>query len=174
MNAKQILKKMIPMVLAGASLIVLALPINASAHDWCHHDNGRHLGWYQNRGNWGHRDWDDDHCDFRPRYQGYNYGYNNYRTYPPVYYGGGYPTYGYGGGRQGYLMEQWQAVKARHDRAVAMGNRSAAEATSDRLYNIDRRLGYDPRTGYGNGYGYQSYGSGPVVAPLLGSLLGGW
>ena len=53
MTSNKMLKRLIPMVLAGAVMLVLAMPMTASARDW-DHDNGRHNGWV-------HRDRDDFH-----------------------------------------------------------------------------------------------------------------
>src|SRR6516165_698103 len=56
MTSNKIFKRLIPMVLVGAVMLVLAMPMTAGAHDWDHHDNGRHNGWV-------HRGRDDFHHD---------------------------------------------------------------------------------------------------------------
>ena len=54
MASNKIFKRLIPMVLAGAAALVVAMPMTASARDWDHHDNGLHNGWV-------HQDRDDFH-----------------------------------------------------------------------------------------------------------------
>jgi Ni/Co efflux regulator RcnB len=176
MFAKGIAKRIVPMVLAGAAMLVFAMPLTASAHDgghdhwrhreWEHHDEGRHLGWYH------HHDRDDDDCDFRPGRRAY-YPSNGY------YYGGqpAYPAfqgplgYGYGGnGRMNNLQQQWANTQARHQQALANGNRRAAKLTSKRLWTLDQNMGrargYAPN---GNGYYNQPYANGSFNGPYPGA-----
>ena len=148
MASKQVLKTMIPMLI-GVLILVLAMPMKATAHDWDHRDNGRHLGWYRHEGN-PHGDWDDegdeedDDCDLRPPvfYQD--------EYFPPPYpmlrqydYSGRY-GYGYGGyrnSRMNYFQQLWAKAEAKHQAALANGNRRAAKITARRLYTLDRAMG---------------------------------
>ncbi len=164
MTSKQVFKRMIPMVLAGALVFVLAMPMKAMAHDWDHHDNGNHYGWF-------HHDRDDD-CDFRPH--GF-YPRNAYPA-PPAQLPYGY-GYGYNNPQMNYLQQEWNKAETKHQAALASGNRYAAKVTSQRLYNLDRDMGTTNPYGYGayNGYynnGY--YNNGSVFGPVLGNLLGNW
>jgi len=169
----KLFKRVAPTVLAGAAMLVLALPMTASAHDWDHHDNGDHYGWYHRGGdddNWFHRDRDDEDCDD----QG---GYGSPRYYPrqPLWYG--YSN----NPRMNYFQQEWAKAEAKHQRALANGNRYAARLTSKRLYQLDRDMGianrygpyyngyYDRNDYYNNGY----YNSAPVLGPL-GNLFGIW
>ena len=127
-------------------------------HDWDHHDHGRHVGWYRH-------DRDDDDCGFRPgygyypqNYYGFRPGYGYYRQhyyapqaypYAPQAYPRFRQPFGYGYGsspRRNYLQQQWSKAEARHQNALATGNRRAARISSQRLYQLDRRMG---ATGYG-------------------------
>jgi hypothetical protein len=94
MTSNKIFKRLIPMVLAGVVMLVLAMPVTASARDWDHHDNGRHNGWvHRDRDDFHHNGWVDHDRDYfrgapRVYYPNHNYGY------APAYGQG----YGYGGG----------------------------------------------------------------------------
>lgn len=94
MTSNKIFKRLIPMVLAGVVMLVLAMPMTASARDWDHHDNGRHNGWvHRDRDDFHHNGWVDHDRDYfrrapRVYYPNHNYGY------APAYGQG----YGYGGG----------------------------------------------------------------------------
>jgi len=148
MASKQVLKTMIPMLI-GVLILVLAMPMKATAHDWDHRDNGRHLGWYRHEGN-PHGDWDDegdeedDDCDLRPP------AFYQDEYFPPPYpmlrqydYSGRY-GYGYGGyrnPRMNYFQQLWAKAEAKHQAALANGNRRAAKITARRLYTLDRAMG---------------------------------
>jgi hypothetical protein len=94
MTSNKIFKRLVPMALAGVVMLVLAMPVTASARDWDHHDNGLHNGWvHRDRDDFHHYGWGDHDRDyFRPAprayYPNYNYGY------APAYGRG----YGYTGG----------------------------------------------------------------------------
>jgi hypothetical protein len=166
MTSKRIFKQLIPVMLAGAVTLVLAMPITASARDWEHHDNGRHNGWvhqdrddFHNNG-WVHRDRDDfrhynwgdhDRDDFRraPR----AYYPNNYDGYAPAY-GRGYPG--------GCNMTRLQNVY-RQDRAS--GHPAAANDVARQMRLCGGASSVYPYSGY---YGQ----NGSVFAPLLGNYLG--
>src|SRR5262249_6821408 len=107
-----IAKKIIATVLATATVLVLAMPMKAMADPWCHHDHGRHLGWYKHHG-WEDGDQDDDD-DYRPYYSNNYYGY-----------GGPQYQYGYGGGAEG----RWERLQARHQQELAMGQYGRAHQT---------------------------------------------
>ena len=148
MASKQVLKTMIPMLI-GVLILVLAMPMKATAHDWDHRDNGSHLGWYRHEGN-PHGDWDDegdeedDDYDLRPP-DSYQDDY-----FPPPYpmlrqygYSGRY-GYGYGGyrnPRMNYFQQLWAKAEAKHQAALANGNRREAKITARRLYTLDRAMG---------------------------------
>jgi hypothetical protein len=171
MNSNKILTRLIPAVLAGVTVQVLALPMTASARDWDHHDNGRHNGWvHQDRDDFhrygrGHSDRDDfhrygwgdhDRDDFRraPRaYYPNNYYPNNYYGYAPAY-GGGYAG--------GCNVTRLQNVY-RQDRAT--GHPAAANDVARQM----RLCG-----GVSSGYPYSGYygQNGSVFGPMLGSFLG--
>ena len=148
MASKQVLKTMIPMLI-GVLILVLAMPMKATAHDWDHRDNGRHLGWYRHEGNpHGDRDdegdEEDDDCDLRPP------AFYQDEYFPPPYpmlrqydYSGRY-GYGYGGyrnPRMNYFQQLWAKAEAKHQAALANGNRRAAKITARRLYTLDRAMG---------------------------------
>lgn len=170
MNPKKFLKRLVPTVLAGAAVLVLAMPMTAMAHEW-HHDNGRHFGWF-------HRD-RDDHCDFRG---GRNFYPRNYYQGPPAYSYGQQP-YAFGGygnnPRMNFLQQKWDRAEAAHQNALANGNRRAAKITSNRLYQLDRQMGVNGNRYYRNdGYNSYPYASpytqnGPVFGQL-GNMFGLW
>ena len=169
----KLFKRVVPMALAGAAMLVLAVPMTASAHDWDHHDNGHHYGWYQQDRDdhyWFHRDRDDNDCDEQRGYE------------PPSYYPAQPFWYGYGNNpRMNYFSQERAKAEAKHQRALANGSRYGAKVTSKRLYQLDRDMGFANRYGpYNDGYynnngfynnGY--YNSGPVLGPL-GNLFGIW
>jgi hypothetical protein len=180
MTSKQFFKRLIPAVIGGAAMLVLAMPMTAMARDWHHerhHDNGRHLGW-------SHRDRDDDdHCDFRGGRQAYsqpNYYPRNYYQPQPAYPYMQQP-YGFGYGQQmSKLQRKWAKTKAAHQAAVASGNRRRAKVTADHLYTLDREMGARPNYNgaYNNYYPYNSYNApyaqtGPVLGQL-GNMFGLW
>ena len=167
MKSNKILKGLLPMVLAGVVMLVLAMPVTASARDWDHHDNGRHNGWVHrdrddfHHDGWVHRDRDDfhhngwadhDRDDFRraPRayYPNYNYGYA--------------PAYG-----RGYAgpcnLSRLQNVY-RRDRAT--GHPAAANDVARQMRLCGGVSSAYPYSGY---YGQ----NGSVFAPLLGNF-GSW
>jgi hypothetical protein len=165
----KLFKRLSTMVLGGAAMLLLAVPTTASAHDWDHHDNGHHYGWY-------HGDRDDDYrfhraddCDDQGGYRS-----PGYYSAPPL-------GYGYGNNpRMNYFQQEWAKAEAKHQRALANGNRYAAKVTSKRLYQLDRDMGFS--NGYGRYYnrynnnGYYnngSYNAAPVLGPL-GNLFGIW
>ena len=166
MNAKNFFKRMIPAAFAGAAALVLAMPMNAMAHDWDHHDNGRHMGWF-------HRDHDSDDCGLRGR----GFYPRSYYPAPQAYqmpYG--YGGYGYGNGMN-RLQQKLARTEALHQRALANGNRRMAKITSEHMYELERegrmngRYG-TPYYGYGQDYGYgQGYGQ---TGSVLGNMFGLW
>jgi len=144
MLSKQAFKRMIPLVLAGAAIVVLAMPIKAMAHGWHDDDNGNHRGWF-------HRDHDDDDCA-----RGWRNGYDPVPRYYPMQgrpYGF-FPGYA-NNSRMMYLDHKWNKVEAKHQWAVATGHRHLANQTSKHLYKLDRKMGVtNPNSPYGNGYYY--------------------
>ena len=91
-------KRLIPMVLGGAAMLMLAMPVTASANDWNHHDNGIHNGWVHRDRDDFHRHWDRD--DYRSAPRAY-YPNTYYAPQPavPVYAAPRYAApYGYSSG----------------------------------------------------------------------------
>jgi hypothetical protein len=166
MTLKRIFKQLIPMVLAGAVMLVLAMPITASARDWDHHDNGRHNGWvHQDRDDfhhngWIHRDRDDFH-----RYGWGDHDRDDFRRAPRAYYPNNYYGYApaYGNGYAGGCnMTRLQNVY-RQDRAT--GHPAAANDVVRQMRLCGGVSSVYPYSGY---YGQ----SGSVFAPLLGNYFG--
>lgn len=169
MTSNRIFKRLIPMVLAGVVILVLAMPMTASARDWDHHDNGRQNGWvHRDRDDFHHNGWvhpdrddfhhnrwgDHDRDDFRPAPRAY---------YPNNYYGSA-PGYGRGNGYGGPCnMTRLQNVY-RQDRAS--GHPAAANDVSRQMRACGGVSSVYPYSGYTNGQ------NGPGFAPLLGNFLG--
>jgi len=164
MTSNRIFKQLIPVVLAGAVMLVLAMPITASARDWDHHDNGRHNGWvHQDRDDfhhngWVHRDRDDFH-----HYGWGDHDRDDFRRAPRVYYPNNYYGYapGYGRGYAGGCnMTRLQNVY-RQDRAT--GHPDAANDVARQMRNCGGVSSVYPYSGY---YGQNGF------APLLGNFFG--
>lgn len=153
MTSNKILKRLIPMVLAGVVMLVLATPMTASARDWDHHDNGRHNGWV-------HQDRDDFHHNGRV-----DHDRDYFRRAPRPYYPNNYyrnaPAYGrsYAGPCN---VTRLQNVY-RQDRAT--GHPAAANDVARRMQLCG---------GASSGYPYSGYygQNGSMFAPLLGNF--GW
>src|SRR5208282_3188797 len=116
MTSRKLFRKIIPVVLAGAAAIVMAVPMTAMAGDWNHHgyvshqNLGRHEnvvrhdalvhGWDNYR--MAQRDYVPNNYAPRaivPAAPGYGYGYGaGAPAYAAPYAGG---AYGYGGGANG-------------------------------------------------------------------------
>ena len=168
MTSNKIFKRLIPMVLAGAVMLVLAMPVTASAKDWDHHDNGRHNGWvhqdwdhhdngrhngwvYRDRDNFRNYGWGDhDRDDFRRAPRGYYP--NNYYGYAPAY------GRGYGGGCGN--MTRLQNV---YRQDLATGHPAAANDVARQMRGCGGAASFYPYSGY---YGQ----NGSVFAPLLGNF----
>jgi len=155
----KIFKRVIPMVLAGTMMLVVAMPMSASAHDWDHHDhdNGNHYGWY-------HRDRDDfrgwkDRDDSRRQWDRDDYRYEPRAYYPNNYYGNA-PTYGAGYGPCANLTRLQNVY--RHDRAT--GHPDAANDVARQMQIAEARCG-------GASYGGYNYGQGSIIGPL-GNMFG--
>jgi hypothetical protein len=166
MTCNKIFKRLIPMVLVGVVMLVLAMPMTASARDWDHHDNGRHNGWvHRDRDDFHHYGWvDHDRDNFRraPR----DHDRDDFRRAPRVYYPNN--NYGY---------------------APAYGRSYAGPCNVTRLQNVyrqDRATGHPAAAndvarqmrlcgGVSSAYPYSGYygQNGSVFAPLLGNF-GGW
>jgi len=177
MTSNRIFKQLIPMVLAGVVMLVLAMPITASARDWDHHDNGRHNGWvHRDRDDfhhygWGDRDRDDfhhygwgdhDRDDFH-HYRWGDHDRDDFRRAPRVYYPNNYYGYapGYGRGYAGGCnMTRLQNVY-RQDRAT--GHPAAANDVVRQMRLCGGMSSVYPYSGY---YGQNGF------APLLGNFLG--
>jgi len=166
MTSNRILKRLIPMVLAGAVMLVLAMPMTASARDW-DHDNGRHNGWvHQDRDDFHHyggvhSDRDDVH-----HYGRVDHDRDYFRPAPRVYYPNNYygyaPSYGRGyAGGCGNLTRLQNVYR----QDLATGHPAAANDVVRQM----RRCG-----GVSSAYPYSGYygQNGSVFAPLLGNFLG--
>ncbi|MBV8134240.1 MAG: hypothetical protein JO121_01165 [Deltaproteobacteria bacterium] len=151
MTSNRIFKRLIPMVLAGAAMLVLAMPMTASARDW-DHDNGRHNGWvHRDRDDFHHKGWvDHDRDYFRPAPRAYYP--NNYYGYAPAY------GRGYAGGCGN--LSRLQNV---YRQDLATGHPAAANDVARQM----RTCG-----GVSSAYPYPGYfgQNGSVFAPLLGNF----
>lgn len=153
MTTNKILKQLIPTVLAGVVMLVLATPMTASARDWDHHDNGRHNGWvHQDRDDFHHHGWVDHDRDYFRRAPRAYYPNNNY-GYPPAY-GRSYA--------RPCNLTRLQNVY-RQDRAT--GHPAAANDVARQMRLCGGVSSAYPYSGY---YGQ----NGSVFAPLLGNF--GW
>lgn len=154
MTRNKILKRLIPMALAGVVMLVLATPMTASARDWDHHDNGRHNGWvHRDRDDFHHYGWVDHDRDYFRRAPRVYYPNNNY-GYAPAY----------GRNYAGPCNVTRLQNVYRQDRAT--GHPAAANDVARQM----RLCG-----GVSSAYPYSSYygQNGSVFAPLLGNF-GGW
>jgi hypothetical protein len=166
MTSNRIFQRLIPMVLAGAVMVVLAMPMTARARDW-DHDNGRHNGWVQrdrdefhhyggvhpDRDDFHHYGWvDHDRDYFRPAPRVYYP--NNYAGYAPAY------GRGYAGGC-GNLTRMQNVYR----QDLATGHPAAANEVARQMRLCGGGSSAYPYSGY---YGQ----NGSVFAPLLGNFLG--
>ena len=149
-------KRLVPMVLGGVAMLVLAMPMTASAKDWNRHDNARPAATWVHRDvhpDWNHRE------AFRPAPRAY-YPQAYYAPRPaiPVY---GAPAYG----APGYAAPGY---------AAPFG---AAGCNETRLQNVYR---YDKRTGHpaaANDVARQMRNCGGGVYgqnSVFGNLFRGW
>jgi len=171
-------KKIIPVVLAGAAAIVMAMPMTAMAADWNHHDFARHeaVAHHENvvRNNAFAHGWDNyrmAHRDYVPNY----YAPQAIVPAAPAYgYGAGAPAYaapyaagGYGGGAYaaGGCNETRLQNVYRRDRAT--GHPAAANDVAREMRNCGGGMSsVAPLAGYAYGQ------NGSVLAPLLGNFMG--
>jgi hypothetical protein len=180
-------KRLIPMVLGGVAMLVLAMPITASAHEWNNHNNGFHNNGFRNNGfhnGWVHRGGDDfgayrwndhDRDDFHRGWGDHDrddYGYAPRAYYPNAYYTPqpAMPFYGAPGYANGYgacgNLTRLQNVY-RYDRRT--GHPAAANDVARRMQNCGGGV-YGQNGFYGqNGY----YGQNSVFGPV-GSMFGLW
>jgi hypothetical protein len=184
--------------------LIASAPIANGPAGWGfnRHDNGKHLGWYHNRGLAANSgvgsgyvcDRDGDDC--RPAgygYQGAGYGYQGagYGYQAPIapaypmpaayqtpYYGSGYgapvmaPIFGGAGSQMSSAKAQ---AKAQYAAALQSHNRSAIRSAQQNLNAINRQIARtNVRT---TGAPYAGYGSNlsqqPLHKRLLNGLLGG-
>jgi hypothetical protein len=178
-----LLKRFVPAVLGGAAMLVLAMPMTASAHEWNHHENARpaatwahrdfHPNWNRDsHPNWNHHEW-ERHEAFRPAPQAY-YPRAYYAPQPvaPMYAAPAYAAPGYAAGyaapfgRGAGCNEARMQNVYRHDRRT--GHSAAANDIARRMRNCGGNV-YGQNSYYGNGY----YGQNSVFQPM-GSMLGLW
>ena len=166
MTSNRIFKRLIPMVLAGAVMLVLAMPMTASARDW-DHDNGHHNGWvHQDRDDFHHyggvhSDRDDVH-----HYGRVDHDRDYFRPAPRVYYPNNYygyaPSYGRGyAGGCGNLTRLQNVYR----QDLATGHPGAANDVARQMRTCGGVSSAYPYSGY---YGQ----NGSVFAPLLGNFRG--
>ena len=166
MTSNRIFKRLIPMVLAGAVMLVLAMPMTASARDW-DHDNGHHNGWvHQDRDDFHHyggvhSDRDDVH-----HYGRVDHDRDYFRPAPRVYYPNNYygyaPSYGRGyAGGCGNLTRLQNVYR----QDLASGHPAAANDVARQMRTCGGVSSAYPYSGY---YGQ----NGSVFAPLLGNFMG--
>jgi hypothetical protein len=179
MTSNRIFKRLIPMVLAGAAMLVLAMPMTASARDW-DHDYGRHNGWVHrdrddfHRYGGGHPDRDDfhrygeghpDRDDFH-HYGWVDHDRDYFRPAPRAYYPNNYYGYApaYGRGHSGGCgnLTRLQNV---YRQDLATGHRAAANDVARQMRTCGGVSSAYPYSGY---YGQ----NGSVFAPLLGNFRG--
>ena len=182
-----LLKRFVPAVLGGAAMLVLAMPMTASAHEWNHHDHARPAATWAHRDfhpdfhrdfhrDWNHHEW-ERHEAFRPAPQVY-YPRAYYAPRPavPVYPAPAYaaPGYGYAApfGGAGCNEARLQNVY-RHDRRT--GHSAAANDVARRMRNCGGAVygqnGYYGNNNYYGNNGY--YGQSPVFGQL-GNMFGVW
>jgi hypothetical protein len=172
MASVKFFKKIMPIALAGAAALVMAMPISALAGDWNHHDRVARQAWLGRHQNW-FNGW---HRAAAPAY-GTAYGYAPRAAIPAVpaysagvpayatpYAGGAYGT-GYGPCGNGGNGTRLQNV---YRRDLATGHPLAANDVARQMQG-NRCGGMASRAPYG-GYAYGQNGS--VFAPLMGSLMG--
>lgn len=180
MTSVKFLKKVIPIALAGAAALVMAIPMSASAGDWNRHNQVAHQAWLAR-----HQNWSNSWHHFRsaqPAYvpaYGYArrpYGYGQQAVIPAApAYGAGVPAYAtpYGSGVYGTgygpctNLTRLQNVY-RQDRAT--GHPLAANDVARQMKVAGNGCGGMASIAPLGGYGYGQNGS--VFAPLMGSLLG--
>jgi len=144
-------KRLVPMVLGGVAMLVLAMPMTASAHERDRHDNARSAATWVHRD--VHRDWNHREA-FRPAPRPY---------YPQAYYAPrpAIPVYG-------------APAYAAPGYAAPFG---AAGCNETRLQNVYR---YDKRTGHpaaANDVARQMRNCGGGVYgqnSVFGNLFRGW
>jgi hypothetical protein len=151
MTSNKIFKRLIPMMLAGVVMLVLAMPMTASAHDWDHHDNGWHNGWvHHDRDDFHHYGWGDHDRDYFRRAPSVYYP-NNYYGYAPAY------GRGYGGGCGG--VNRLQNV---YRQDLATGHPAAANDVARQMRYCGGAASYP----YSGSYGQNGF------TPLLGNFFG--
>jgi hypothetical protein len=178
--------KKVPIALASAAVLVMAIPMSASAGDWDHRGQIAHQAWLARHQNWfgGHHFHATAPANvpaygYAPRAYGYApqaYGYAPRAAIPAApAYGAAVPAYAtpYAGGAYGTgygpcgNLTRLQNVY-RHDRAT--GHPLAANDVARQMQTAGNRCGGMASTAPYGGYAYGQNGS--VFAPLMGSLLG--
>ena len=156
-------KRIVPAVLGGAAMLVLAMPMTASAKDWNRHVNQRQApaaAWtHQDRGDFHqfrgndrdhddfhhdrddfHRHWDRDDDRYAPRAY---YPNNYYAPQPAPYYGNEYAApYAAGGCNMTRLENVY-----RHDRQT--GHQAAANDVARRMRSCGGNV-YGQNSIFGN------------------------
>jgi len=171
-------KRIVPIALAGAAALVMAIPMSASAGDWNRHEQIAHQAWLARHQNWL-GGWHDFHAAapaYGPSYAPRAYGYAPQAVIPaaPAYGAGGraYATpYAAGPDGTGYgpcgNLSRLQNVY-RRDRAT--GHPLAANDVARQVRVAGNRCGGMGWIAPSGAYAYRQNGS--VFAPLMGGLLG--
>ncbi|MGO9451119.1 MAG: hypothetical protein ACLQDV_08760 [Candidatus Binataceae bacterium] len=174
MTSIKTFKKIIPVVLAGAAAIVMAMPMTAMAADWTHHNYVSHQNLVRHENVVRHdasvRGWDNyrmAHRDYVPDYYApqaivpaapaYGYGAG---AYAPPYAAGGYGGGAYGGGCNEARLQNVY----RRDRAT--GHPAAANDVAREMRNCGGMSSVAPLSRYASGQ------NGSVLAPLFGNFMG--
>jgi hypothetical protein len=180
MARARIFKKVVPIALAGAAALVMAIPMSASAGDWNHRGQIARQAWLVRHQNW-FGGWHHSNATAPVNLPAYaytprTYGYAPRAAIPaapaygaavPAYatpYAGG--TYGAGYGPCTNLTRLQNAY--RHDRAT--GHPSAANDVVRQMQVAGNRCGGMASTAPVGGYTYGQNSS--VFAPLMGRMLG--
>ncbi|HKM99976.1 MAG TPA: hypothetical protein VJX23_05635 [Candidatus Binataceae bacterium] len=184
MTSRKLFRKIIPVVLAGAAAIVMAVPMTAMAGDWNRHDNVRHENLvrhdsfvrHENLVNREQNQYRLAQRAYVPNYYGYApqgaepmYG-AGVPAYAAPYAGGAYGAGAYGAGPCGNVSRLENVY--RHDRNT--GHPAAANDVLHQMQTAEGRCGgvssVAPLAGNANRYAYGQNGS--AFSPLLGNFLG--
>ena len=186
MAGARFFKRIVPIALAGAAALVIAIPLSASAGDWKRRDHIAHQAWLAQHRNW-FGGWHHFHAAAPANVPAYGYAPQAYGYTPramiPVAppYGAGVPAYattpyattpnavgayGTGNGPCGNLSRLQNVY--RRDRAT--GHPLAANDVARQVRVAGNRCGGMGWIAPSGAYAYRQNGS--VFAPLMGGLLG--
>ena len=118
-------KKIVPIALAGAAALVMAIPMSASAGDWNRHEQIAHQAWLARHQNWL-GGWHDFHAAapaYGPSYAPRAYGYAPQAVIPAA------PAYGAACGPTRPHMRQGPMERATDHAAISAAFRMCTAAT---------------------------------------------